>query len=579
MRCRPAILVAVVVLAVSPAPAANGAEPPRGTIRWGETVQWAGGPLYGTSETGYALGDLGLCPPRACDDFLLTIRIEPSPNRSKVRFIQVEIRASSPGSVDLVIFPPEADPRFDFTLYEHDIARIVDPQPGQWRIQVRCFPPLSPCAGTTYRGRATTGTLRVPRAVAHRAGGVRVSAPAAGTPSSRPYEVGANGWEPTMGITTGGSMFYQAFVSGVSPKVLRSRDNGRSWQNVSPTARGLYVHQMSFDPYLWLDEETSRVFTLDLFAAGCSLLSFSDDEGDHWTTTPLCDVPDHPTVFGGPPVSSTTHGYPNVLYLCGNVIVATTCSRSLDGGRTFQPAGLPAYAPDAVPKARPVVDLYYVGLTGHGVVGPDGTVFLPSYYTGQPLLAISRNEGRTWIRVQVAHTGIANHQDPQVAADRKGNVYYTWVGADLRPYLAISQDRGRTWGKPMMIGPPGLKEAALSTIDVGAPGKVAIAYLGREESAGKGPAWNGYITMSAWALAARPLFYSSAINDPADPLAETCDANGRCEGVGDFFDVQIAPDGTPWAAFADACVVDRCTPYMGAAPGIVGRLVGGPALR
>lgn len=212
-----------------------------------------------------------------------------------------------------------------------------------------------------------------------------------------------------------------------------------------------------------------------------------------------------------------------------------------------------------------------------------------------------------------------NGHDPSVAVDGRGNIYYVWIGAkDRLPYFAVSRDGGKKWSKPMMIGAPGVNETNLPTIDVGSPGKIAIAYMGSENSPGEpfpGPpgctdrdprpgsfrtpcrdeayektTWNGYISMSVDALDEDPIFYSATANDKRDPLKRFRCGPGRCgQTVLDFIDVVIGPDGTPWAAFADACAAPCEKPRWSDEPpgytnhyeadGVAGRLVAGASLR
>jgi hypothetical protein len=555
----------------------QAAEPSEGTIRWGETVEWSGGPLNGAAiNIQPAVGDLRICPDEACDDFLLNVRVPPSPNPNRKRFVQVEIDSEHPATLTLTVFPPGADPVRDFAHYLPDVVRLLDPEPGIWTIQARCTGGIvtSPCEDETYTGKATAGDFRLPRAVAHRSGGVRVTGAVSSTPTVELHQVGANAWEPTLGITNQGSIFYQGFGPRLPyVKVVRSTDEGETWENVSPRLGPFHRHSVSADPYLHVDEETGRVFTADLQPEpgdphpGVEV-SFTDDGGDTWTTTAEFDHnPDHQSLFTGPPVSNPTAGYPNVVYLCvnGYSALSTVCSKSLNGGLTFSPTGAPAY-----------LEVGCGGLSGHGVVGRDGAVYLPRGFCGQPFLAISHDEGLTWTRVQVADNGSPNHE-AAVAVDEKGNLYYTWVADDFLPYMATSTDGALTWGDPMMIGPPGVVGAALPAIDVGSPGNVAVVYIGTADNL----TWNGYMMMTTKALRRDPIFLTAPVNPTSDPLTTKCDRNfeDRCEGIGDFFDVVVAPDGTPWAAFADACVMDRCLGnFAGYADGFVARLVGGPSL-
>ena len=435
------------------------------------------------------------------------------------------------------------------------------------------------------------------KAVAHLAGGKKISAPDA--PSARWYDTTLDAGEPTIAHSKDGSVFFVgADIDTVGGRpnqvdIVRSDDRGGTWTNVSPKIGPENAHPVTLDPYIWMDKDTGRLFTIDLTVA-CSLLSFTDDEGASWVTNPLaCGRPvnDHQTLFGGRPATSTPIAYENVLYYCWNDVATSSCSKSTNGGLTFQPTGSPAFR--GVTQDDEGGQELCGGLHGHGVVSPkDGTVFLPREYCGKPYVAISHDEGLSWEQVQVSRLDAPEGADPSVDVDEKGNVYYTWIGPDYNLWLTVSKNNGKTWGKPMMVGSPGVKEANLPAIDVGEPGKIAIAYMGSENSSGKPRGddagdyskvtWNGYITMSANVLDERPIFYSGAVNDRSNPLARARCGPGRCGRVFDFIDVEIGPDGTPWGAYVDACIVQCEQPTAIANfgdKGFAGRLVGGPRLR
>lgn len=404
-------------------------------------------------------------------------------------------------------------------------------------------------------------------AVAHYAGGHKLSSPAVQrhSPVAKLHRIGRTAVEPTLGLTEDGTILYTAFAASNSIEVVRSSDKGETWELVSPRTGPVKTHQISVDPYLWIDEDTDRVFNIDLTVA-CSYLSFSDDKGDSWFTNPLaCGRPvnDHQTLFGGPPATTETGDYPNLLYYCWNDVLTSSCSKSTDGGVTFLVTRSPAFTSCG-------------GLHGHGHVGRDGTVYLPKGHCGEPYLAFSTDEGDSWTQVQVADNGSADHE-AGVATDKRGNIYFTWIGRDGLPYLAVSKDKGESWSKPMMIGAPGVREANLPGIDVSPGGGVAIVYMGTENVEGAfgsrnyaGATWNGYITMTTDALGKRPIFYSAPVNDREKPFVTGRCGPGRCQAVLDFIDVVIGPDGTPWGAFIDG---------VNGGEGVVGRLVGGPRLR
>src|SRR5436309_5233893 len=93
------------------------------------------------------------------------------------------------------------------------------------------------------------------------------------------WRTGYGGWEPTIGVTKGGTVFYAARNSNVDPEPVRSRDGGKTWVAVKPAVGGVPTHTASLDPYLWVDTATGRVFDSDLGpTVTCSPVSFTDDE-------------------------------------------------------------------------------------------------------------------------------------------------------------------------------------------------------------------------------------------------------------------------------------------------------------
>jgi hypothetical protein len=469
----------------------------------------------------------------------------------------------------------------------------------------------SPSEGAAQKGTEGAGG----RAVAHHAGGKKIVRPE--LPTARLFRVGVPAGEPTLGVTNKNNVYFVAIQTNTRVEVLRSKDQGSTWKIVSPKfPNGRNAQLLTFDPYIWVDDArgVDRIFTIDLTVA-CSYLSYSDDDGKSWMTNPLaCGRPvnDHQTLFGGPPALSPTTGYPHVVYYCWNDILSSSCSKSLDGGITFIPTGSPAFSGYDPAAEDPGVNTSKPwdqpaqcgGLHGHGHVDLKGNVYLPKGHCDQPWLAISRNEGATWERVQVAKNGVAHHE-ASVATDKKGNIYYAWSARDRLIYLAISKDGGKSWSKPMMVGAPGVNETNLPSLDVGGVGKVAIAYMGSTNSPGRPfpplgtttnpdcftaqlpcptpkeyekTTWNGYMTVTTNALAENPVFYSATVNDPSDPLKRGICGPGRCGGeVLDFIDVTIAPSGQVWTSWVDACTVICAEPKStqdSGNDGLVGTLIG-----
>src|SRR4051812_20251183 len=435
------------------------------------------------------------------------------------------------------------------------------------------------------------------RAVAYRAGGRRVTAEDA--PDARLFHTGYGAWEPSIGLTAAGTIFFAARNTNADPGVARSTDDGRTWTRSNPDA-----HQASLDPFIWVDRATGRVFDSDISpSVTCPPISHSDD-GESWTTTLVCGHADYQKIFGGPPPrgGAPTQGYPDVVYFCaitgGEGAGSGTfnqCSKSLGGGGSFSLTGAPSYplrqSPEGSPAASPNCD----GAAPPGVVGPDGTVYLPRGWCGEPYIAISKDEGDSWERIRIpgkplpydADSG-AWANDSGVAVDRDGVLYYVWVAEDFHPYFTTSHDGGKTWAQPLDILPPGVARTSNPAIDAGDPGRVAISFIGTEQPKGAPDdkvSWNAYLAQTTDALDADPLFYAASVNDPAtNPLWKgDCASPIRCGNMGDFYDVTVGPDGTPRGAFVDSCpgAANQCTAFGVTAPrgeGIMGQLVGGPPL-
>jgi hypothetical protein len=429
------------------------------------------------------------------------------------------------------------------------------------------------------------------RAVAYRSGGRVDDSPQARAlaPEARLWRTGFGSWEPTLGINRAGTLFFSARNTNADPGVAISDDGGRTWRRSKPPQ-----HAASLDPYIWIDEDTGSVFASDIDPpVTCTPISRSDDDGATWRYSRACGVTDHQNHFGGPPPAGGAQpsGYPNVLYYCaisGGALSGsstfTGCLKSLDGGLAWAPTGDPAYPPKTDEE-----DTFCDGATGHGIVGPNGHVYVPRGWCGPPMIAVSRDEGATWTRRRVSPRDMAPFEhESTVAADSAGNLYYAFVADDYKPYMLVSRDGGNTWGEERELTPPGVARASGFAMhaDAGDPGRVAFVFMGTADAEpNENTVWSAHMVSSYDALSADPLFFSAPANDPAtNALWKGADCGAlRCGNIGDFLDVEIGPDGSVWTALVDSCPGnDECILGLPLdsprGEGVVGQLSGGAPL-
>jgi hypothetical protein len=380
------------------------------------------------------------------------------------------------------------------------------------------------------------------------------------------------------------------------PTLMRSKDKGQTWEDAFPKLpTGDNYKLRTWDPMLHIDMDTDRVFMDDIYPIGCGFLSFSDNAGDSWTHDPAScgnpDVNDHQTVGTAKPHTLPTVGYPNLVYRCVNDGPKIGCAVSLTGGLNFLPQ---VPVKEALGKCG--------GITGHIESDVEGTVFLPITCGGDPTVAITKDDMRTWTLVPISSDKPSTGLHTDLAIDEAQNVYALWESNGL-PYYSFSTDHGATWAPAIPVAAPTVTATKFNAIAAGAPGKVAFAYVGTtlaggyknepsvcgvlpalpcsEPDAWKNATWNGYIGVMTDALSAKPTIQTVTANAPADPLSRGA-CGDRCHGMTDFIDIQIDMDGRPWAAFVDVCTMECVkdpTVLFDVDMGFAGTLQSGPALR
>jgi hypothetical protein len=456
-------------------------------------------------------------------------------------------------------------------------------------------------------------------AIAHHAGGAKMeNIQGQEPPIPCVVKTGFHTGEISIVVTNAGTILFrpawETETTGIPIGAIRSVDRGANWEAPQTTGN---------DSNMWVDRRTGRVFWMVLGirraprpVSGIPRLEISDDDGKTWFPGGRPLLSDHVQVFGGPPTEKLKHlmqGYPNVVYACmGHKPLK--CEKSLDGGMTWGPELDIPYPPGLEAIQGPAHDCSAFGL--QGVVGRDGTVYVPYGPCNRPYIAISHDEGNSWQLVAVANTEFIGYGYPTLGMDEQENLYAAWVGAsDRLPYLAISRDHGLHWGTPLKIGAPGVNETAIPYLVAGAQGQVAVTYYGSKNAPLPFPPvcfprpllrpawetdvtppvppqmtpslscpgyekekWDTYVTESWNVLDTQPLFWSATLNDPGQPTWYGCSPSeigvvrmdedfnagpGQYRGCGpafnrfDYYGATMAPDGTVWVGFAQECPFGR----------------------
>tara|TARA_B100000575_G_scaffold220313_1_gene180761 strand:- start:622 stop:2103 length:1482 start_codon:yes stop_codon:yes gene_type:complete len=386
-------------------------------------------------------------------------------------------------------------------------------------------------------------------------------------------DVGEDGAEPSIGVTSSGCIFFIAFE-----KVMRSCDHGESWEDVT----GPLCAFQTNDPYGWVDPVTDRIFNVQMQGLQTSWICWSDDDGETWIgnphdsgTTPLND---HIKLASGPWTSSgygiggqfSQTFYDQAVYYCYNKLAGIFCFTSFDGGATFEAGG----------------QLFGLATTNGGLHGaitsaPDGTVYVtPRVET--PTVIVSKDNGLTWFdRTMGEDEGTPYpRKNSEVATDTQSNAYHIWTGADEGVYMSTSTDSGQSWTQTSVrISPNEVISTAFPQVDAGDPGRIAITYLGSENSSElnqsniDGEPWDGnahyananvsyylYVTYSLNALDSNPVFHTVRASPDPVQIGSICLNSGDCRDIGgsnrnllDFNDLHIDREGRVYIAFADGC--------------------------
>lgn len=363
-----------------------------------------------------------------------------------------------------------------------------------------------------------------------------------------------------------------------------TRDHGGSWSLVQPAGTTFQPQ----DNALYIDRRSGRLYLvlssgLGVDIAGeTELLSSPASPAGyvHWSVTPLHGfVGSENSRFASAPAPAGQRGSSsgeNVGYWCGNqnaglvspAILDRTCFRSFDGGASWQRASIP-FANDVpqYPECGQDAAGYNAGDGSYPQGAADGSLWVLVECGGTTYLARSTDEATSFpilhkaqggapltipfapapasVPLEESVAGVGPHHELRV--DSLGNLYaFELKGSAV--LLRISRNHGLSWSAPLNMTAPSARHASIYQwqVAVGAAGQVALAYLATRQGVG----WDGYITITGDVLRSDPVFYGSMINAANAPMVS---AGGAGD---DFIDVDIAPDGSAWAAFYADCPAD-----------------------
>jgi hypothetical protein len=410
-----------------------------------------------------------------------------------------------------------------------------------------------------------------------------------GAPMGCASTTGFGAQEPHIRVGPNGHMLeIPAVLPFPLPSIMRmavaqSVDQSASWQSMSPGGNEFQTN----DNVIYIDRETGRAqlalctgFGVYLVGETGLMTSRGSPAGyNNWSA--LLPMTPHVGAENSRFTSAPApEGYPGpalgerMTYWCANTnpagtsppILARFCYRSFDGGESWERGAtlLTAVAPQHPEcglnaEFMAAIDGYYP----QG--GPDGALWTIVRCGANRFLAKSTDEAATFPILHRADGSpvtlpgngaggpVSLDGSDELRVDTSGNLYLVQQDAGAL-LLYISRDDGLNWNPPFNMAAPAVRGASIAQWQVAAgyaPGEVAVSYLVPRSDGG----FDGYITATHRALDANPVFYAARIN-PADTPMITPTAPGL-----DFIDVDMAPDGTPWAVFYSDCPSDDSDPY------------------
>jgi len=390
------------------------------------------------------------------------------------------------------------------------------------------------------------------------------------TPSDHPDGFGS---EPSL-LAVGNALYFTSVLGSATARgdgVWTSTDNGTTWK---------YLGKVDF-PFGGGDSDIDAVpgsgrllvtgqwrpaappslpVVGSPYVTGGESIFTSDDGGATWAA--------HPTA-GYLPAADRQWILPapdgKTVYLAFNdAATGLNVGTSPDAGTTWlPPVVVPGTGSAGGVAAGPN------GIAGDGVVGPDGTLYVPygvAIGGGSEERLIRSTDGRTF-DTQTIHKTPSGEQAgaifSAIAMDAAGTLHAAWAethAKGMRILYASSKDKGVTWTPAVQVTPDSVT-TAFPWIVAGGAGKVAIAYLATvgstlPDNADPNATWVPVVSFldGQGNATGVPTFTSVAATSTPNHVGPICTQGTGCTGgrkLGDFFEAAVTPDGRVVLVYAD----------------------------
>jgi hypothetical protein len=295
--------------------------------------------------------------------------------------------------------------------------------------------------------------------------------------AAAPIDPASTSVQPNLALGDDGTMWLSSSTLGRTVFVRRSSDDGRSFRAASPTGVS-----PTGDTALALGDG-GALYAVAQDSGSSVGVALSTDGGASWTQTRFfvpgaIDGRVSLAVDRGPTSSPSDDTLFLVVHFAGSAYLYSSPGGSLAftnaaggaaigtgrcGGILFDPIRRNLYLPCG---AAPRVAVF----TGHVPPGQRvGLLF------------------RTFVTPATPGGGAVAELLPAVAVDRAGTVYAVWADLlDHNLYYAASADGGAGWRGPVRVNGNEARTTALPVAVGGAPGVLAVAWLGVDASRGAG---------------------------------------------------------------------------------------------